>query len=91
MGSDDGPHSNSSTHITGNKRGSMIVLEGCDRTGKTTQAHKLVESLSGSGRPATFMRFPDRTTHIGGIINSYLGNGSELEDHAIHLLFSANR
>ena len=36
-------------------------------------------------------RFPDRTTNIGAIINSYLGCKKELEDHVVHLLFSANR
>ena len=36
-------------------------------------------------------RFPDRTTNIGIIINSYLSCEKELDDHAIHLLFSANR
>ena len=36
-------------------------------------------------------RFPDRTTNIGTIINSYLGCKKELEDHVVHLLFSANR
>ena len=36
-------------------------------------------------------RFPDRTTSIGSLINSYLGCHSELEDHVVHLLFSANR
>ncbi|XP_068228227.1 thymidylate kinase-like [Palaemon carinicauda] len=72
-------------------RGALIILEGCDRTGKTTQAQKLVESLNASGKPATFMRFPDRTTKIGSIIDSYLACSSELEDHSIHLLFSANR
>ena len=33
----------------------------------------------------------DRTTSIGKSINSYLQGTTELEDHAIHLLFSANR
>ena len=33
----------------------------------------------------------DRTTEIGKMINSYLQNGKEVDDHAIHLLFSANR
>jgi len=37
------------------------------------------------------MRFPDRTTNIGSILDSYLKCKSETEDHAIHLLFSANR
>ena len=36
-------------------------------------------------------RFPDRSTNIGAIINSYLGCKKELEDHVVHLLFSANR
>ena len=38
-----------------------------------------------------FFLFLDRTTAIGQSINSYLQGTTELEDHAIHLLFSANR
>ena len=37
------------------------------------------------------MRFPDRTTAIGQMINSYLQSSTEMDDRAIHLLFSANR
>lgn len=33
----------------------------------------------------------DRTTAIGKIIDSYLRGETHLDDHAIHLLFSANR
>ena len=33
----------------------------------------------------------DRTTAIGKMIDAYLRSESELDDHAIHLLFSANR
>eukprot|EP00092_Neocalanus_flemingeri_P021239 GFUD01023013.1.p1 GENE.GFUD01023013.1~~GFUD01023013.1.p1 ORF type:complete len:249 (-),score=87.18 GFUD01023013.1:174-875(-) len=73
------------------KRGSLIVFEGCDRSGKTTQVTKLVERLNNEGKPAKMMRFPDRTTGIGSIINSYLTCTKELDDHAVHLLFSANR
>jgi len=73
------------------RRGSLIVFEGCDRSGKTTQVKKLVERLNKEGRPAKMMRFPDRTTGIGSIINSYLTCAKELDDHAVHLLFSANR
>jgi thymidylate kinase len=36
-------------------------------------------------------RFPDRTTEIGQMINSYLGSEKNVDDAAIHLLFSANR
>jgi len=67
------------------------VFEGCDRSGKTTQVTKLVERLNQCGKPAVMRRFPDRTTNIGTMINSYLGCKQELDDHVVHLLFSANR
>ena len=73
------------------KRGALIVFEGCDRSGKTTQVTRLVERLNKAGKPAVMMRFPDRTTSIGSVINSYLGCKKELDDHVVHLLFSANR
>lgn len=73
------------------KRGALIVFEGVDRCGKTTQTKRLYEYLQLQGVPAELMRFPDRTTITGKIINSYLTNGVDLDDRAIHLLFSANR
>lgn len=45
----------------GSKRGALIVLEGVDRAGKTTQCKKLVEALQQSDRPAEMMRFPGET------------------------------
>lgn len=41
--------------------------------------------------PAELWRFPDRTTAIGKMINAYLTSQSEIDDAAVHLLFSANR
>ncbi|XP_046893120.1 thymidylate kinase [Hypomesus transpacificus] len=73
------------------RRGALIVLEGVDKAGKTTQCNKLVQALQLCGRPAEMMRFPDRSTKIGQLINAYLENKSNLEDHTVHLLFSANR
>ena len=35
--------------------------------------------------------YPDRTTTIGKMIDNYLQSKAELDDRAIHLLFSANR
>ena len=61
------------------KRGALIVFEGCDRSGKTTQVTRLVERLNKAGRPAVMMRFPDRTTSIGSLINSYLSCKKELD------------
>ncbi|PVI05479.1 thymidylate kinase [Periconia macrospinosa] len=73
-------------------RGKLIVLEGLDRAGKSTQCEFLVERLKKEGGgEVRYMRFPDRTTPIGQMINGYLSGQSEQEDHVIHLLFSANR
>lgn len=67
------------------------MLEGVDRSGKTTQCKKLLQALQSSGRAAEMMRFPERSTTIGQLISAYLEKKSDLEDHTVHLLFSANR
>ncbi|RDW93114.1 bifunctional thymidylate/uridylate kinase [Aspergillus mulundensis] len=72
-------------------RGALIVVEGLDRAGKSSQCEFLHKSLQESGRSAKYIRFPDRTTAIGKLIDSYLRGQSQLDDHSIHLLFSANR
>lgn len=71
--------------------GTLIVFEGCDGSGKTTQAIRLVERLQAKGVRAEFMSFPDRTTPIGSVIDDYLNKRIELDPEAAHLLFSANR
>ncbi|PWN95672.1 thymidylate kinase [Tilletiopsis washingtonensis] len=68
------------------KRGALLVIEGLDRAGKTTQVERLVQELD-----ARLVKFPDRTTPIGRMLDSYLQQKSELDDRAVHLLFSANR
>jgi thymidylate kinase len=82
-------------------RGAFIVLEGVDRCGKTTQSKLLLQRLVAAGLAAQAMRFPNRSTATGRIINEYLTMSSSsesdesrrpaLDDCAIHLLFSANR
>ncbi|KZT59895.1 thymidylate kinase, partial [Calocera cornea HHB12733] len=72
-------------------RGAFIVIEGLDRSGKSTQTALLAARLAAHGRPVEQFKFPDRTTPIGQMIDAYLRSQSDLEDHAIHLLFSANR
>jgi dTMP kinase len=67
-------------------RGLLIALEGCDRSGKTTHCKRLVEELQGKS-----VSFPDRTTYVGKLIDTYLRGETVLDDHAIHLLFSSNR
>ncbi|XP_072724439.1 thymidylate kinase isoform X2 [Ciconia boyciana] len=73
------------------RRGALIVLEGVDRAGKSTQGRRLVEALRVDGYRADLLRFPERTTEIGQLISSYLVKEKNLEDHTVHLLFSANR
>ncbi|KAJ4388902.1 Thymidylate kinase [Gnomoniopsis smithogilvyi] len=72
-------------------RGAFIVLEGLDRSGKSTQVGLLEKKLKAEGREVRVMRFPDRTTSTGQIINNYLTTTTPLPDQAIHLLFTANR
>jgi dTMP kinase len=84
--------------MSSSKRGAFIVIEGLDRSGKSTQASLLHNRLqnpqdAGVTTPpkVVLLKFPDRTTAIGKMIDAYLRSESELDDHAIHLLFSANR
>lgn len=74
-------------------RGALILFEGIDRCGKTTQSQLLTEYIK-TKTSCEFIRFPDRTSYIGKLINDYLANTKEtanVSDQTIHLLFSANR
>ncbi|GAB5586397.1 hypothetical protein Unana1_01297 [Umbelopsis nana] len=73
------------------RRGALIVLEGCDRSGKSTQCASLVDYLKSKNIKSKLLKFPGKTTHTGQMINSYLTNSAEMNDQAVHLLFSANR
>jgi dTMP kinase len=72
-------------------RGAFIVVEGLDKAGKSTQCEALVKNLQQDDIPVKHIRVPDRTTPVGKIINSYLKGEIQMDDHAIHLLFTANR
>lgn len=76
---------------TFSRRGALIVFEGCDRSGKTTQCNMLLQTLQEKGHSVKLMKFPDRTTVIGKMIDDYLSCKKDVDDHAVHLLFSANR
>jgi dTMP kinase len=73
------------------RRGKLLVFEGLDRSGKSTQCALLVEHLLSRGDRVEHVRFPNRSTPIGQMLNAYLSGQSEVEDHVVHLLFSANR
>ncbi|KAF6758774.1 P-loop containing nucleoside triphosphate hydrolase protein [Ephemerocybe angulata] len=65
------------------KRAPFIVVEGLDRSGKTTQTSLLQARLEKEN-------VPNRLAQISRY-TQYLKSTSELDDHVIHLLFSANR
>lgn len=45
------------------RRGALIVLEGCDRSGKSTQCKMLKETLDKRGFPVELFRFPGMYEH----------------------------
>ncbi|KAL5112934.1 Thymidylate kinase [Taenia crassiceps] len=74
------------------KKGLFVVLEGLDRVGKSTQARMLAEALSGIyGAETYLLGFPDRSTPIGRWLSDYLSGKVDINPHAVHLLFTANR
>ncbi|XP_072765671.1 thymidylate kinase [Anoplolepis gracilipes] len=73
------------------KRGALIVLEGCDRAGKSTQTEMLMNKLNELRIPAQTLSFPNRGTPVGAVLNSFLSKKISLPPETAHLLFSANR
>lgn len=83
---------NQRTTMSMSGRGGLIVLEGLDRVGKSTLAKKLVEHLERTRRSVSYFRFPDRSTPVGHLIDDFLKTTTKgIDDHTLHLLFSANR
>lgn len=72
-------------------RGLMIVFEGLDRCGKSTQANKLKAYFESKSQSAEIINFPDRSTECGKILDAYLKNAKNMKRRAQHLLFSFNR
>ena len=72
-------------------RGKIVVLEGTDKAGKTTQSRMLLEALKNQGKVCVVIDFPDYNTPIGAEIRAFLDGRREYPSEAKHLLFSANR
>uniref|UniRef100_T1IR58 Thymidylate kinase-like domain-containing protein n=1 Tax=Strigamia maritima TaxID=126957 RepID=T1IR58_STRMM len=97
---------NITRYINEVKRGALIAIEGCDKTGKTSQIQEIIPILNKTFTVVSF-NFPDGTTDIGQLIDKYLKKETftdigqlidkylkketDVEQHAIHHLFSANR
>jgi dTMP kinase len=72
-------------------KGRIIVLEGTDKAGKTTQSRMVLEALKASGKVCVILDFPDYTTPIGIEIKAFLDGKRDYSSEVKHLLFSANR
>ena len=72
-------------------RGLLIVLEGIDQCGKTTVSKLLKNKLEKLNLKTIIQTFPDKSTLIGNIINSYLQGNTKLSPQESHLLYSLNR
>ena len=72
-------------------RGKLIVFEGLDRVGKSTQISLAEQKLKNRGLRVKCMKFPSRDGIIGSIINSYLSGDLTLTNESQHLLFTMDR
>jgi len=72
-------------------RGLLIALEGIDQSGKRTQSSLLARELAKRGYRASVWDFPDYTTPTGKQLKAYLAGKNQLDYHAVHLLYAANK
>jgi dTMP kinase len=73
------------------RKGKIIVLEGIDKAGKSTQSKLLMDYLKLSGKICTLITFPDYTTSIGAEIKAFLEGKRDYPVELKHILLSANR
>jgi dTMP kinase len=72
--------------------GKIVVLEGIDKSGKTTQSQLLVDYVSSTTSfKAVQMNFPNYSTFSGIEIQRHLKGQTLYNPHALHVLFTLNR
>lgn len=65
----------------------LIVIEGLDRSGKSTVSSILAQRL----QPCAMVRFPNRRNETGRLLDQFLTKQLRLPPKMTHLLYSANR
>lgn len=65
----------------------LIVLEGLDRSGKTTVSSILANKI----QPNRLIRFPNRSSETGKLLDKFLSKEIHFSNQTTHLLYSANR
>jgi dTMP kinase len=73
------------------RKGRIVVIEGMDKAGKTTQSRVLVSALKNKGKLCASLDFPDYSTPIGREIKSFLDGKRDYPDETKLMLLSANR
>lgn len=75
------------------RAGKFVVIEGIDNSGKSTLCKNLFHKLNETSpeSKALFIRYPDRSTSTGQLLDKYLKKQIHLNKETSHLLFSANR
>ncbi|NPA86034.1 MAG: dTMP kinase [bacterium] len=68
----------------------LIVLDGVDGAGKSTQLRLLVEALETRGVPVRCKHYPDYDHELGQLIKKYLQRELELPADSLFLLFLAD-
>jgi dTMP kinase len=73
-------------------KGKLIVIEGLDKSGKTTQSKLLFDFYNNIyPEQVCLINFPDYTTRIGSEIKLFLQGKIEYTNEVKHILLSANR
>lgn len=76
-------------------QGKLIVIDGIDGSGKSTQANLLVKRLIAEGHPAARITFPRYDTFLGKTIRAYLhgelGPPDQQSPYLVSLLFASDR
>ena len=73
------------------KRGLLIVFEGIDKSGKSSQSAALTHWFAQAGVEAVLYRFPDYNEAGGQLLKDYMEGRLTLSTEAAHMFFSANR
>ena len=69
----------------------LIVIEGSDKAGKSTQTQMLSDQLRKDGFNVATMSFPDYSTNVGKEIKAFLHGEKQYPIEVRHMLLSANR
>lgn len=76
-------------------RGSLIVMEGIDGTGKTTQCRRMIDKLESEGQPVVYKHFPSYNTYHGEPVEHFLrgefGDAGNDSPYFVHSLYAIDR